>query len=1134
MPNQGVDDMHIRHFLAASTASLTIACALAMPAAAQETSSAIRGTVSAGGQAIAGATVSVVHTPSGTTSTATTNADGSFSTNNLRVGGPFTVSVDAPGYEGAQVTDIYLSAGQPQRLPIVLEPQNEIVVTASNLKGALETSMGPITALSRQDIEGVASINRDIRDIAKRDAFVTIDASNSRTIEIAGQNGRLNRFSVDGISVSDDFGINNGGLPTNRGPVPYDAIEQLSVKVAPYDISEGDFQGGAVNVVLRSGGNNFTGSAFYTYTDDSLTGDKIRGAPVRLDFKSKNFGGFLSGPIIKDKLFFAVAYENLKESKPIDEGPADAGFASPIPRVTTALADQISAIAQSKYGYDTLGIFSGTQEKDEKVTAKLDWNADDDNRVSLTYIRNVGSNQFSQNMGVTATSPTFGYKSNGYELTEEINSGAFQWLSNWSDRFSTDLRVSYRDYNRGQAPFGDARAQFEVCTDPTSITSGAGGNTATSCGNTVTSSPRLFIGPDISRQANQLNTSNLSIDLTPKFQAGDHSIKGLLSFGRTKTFNLFLQRAYGDLYFDSIADFQAGNASRLRLASGVPSLDANDAAAKFTTQSYAFGLQDDWQVNDKLLLTIGARYDLQGSNSKVPANVNFLARAGFPNNYTFKGLGVFSPRVGFEWKGTDRLVIRGGVGKFAGGSPDVFLSNSFSNTGQLSNAIDLDISGATCAANPALCGAALTNVTGTSYAQSVLDFLATNVGSLAAAPVNAIAPDYQLPAQWRATLSGSYDADLGPLGDGWLFGADLLYGWTDKANTYVDTRSVVIGTLPDGRPRYGRAITGILPGDTNQTNTDLVLTTTGRGRSIIAVARFEKSWDFGLNIGASYTFQDVKDVNPVTSATATSLYANAAMSDPNAAAYGRSIYEVRDAVKFNVDYSHAFFGDYKTRFALFGEWHTGRPYSFTMRDTSPGRSAVFGTNVTSSSGVGLARYLIYVPTGLDDPKVSYDTSATATALDDFINGSGLKKYRGAISPKNIASSPSYWKVDLHLDQEIPAFVGRSRIKVFADIENVLNMINNRWGVQRQVGFPGFAPLVNVQCLTVAQPTGQAVANVGATPAQNPNNLPTVAATSPTQACAQYRYSSYSDPSITVQNQGRQSLYGIRVGVRFEF
>jgi outer membrane receptor for ferrienterochelin and colicin len=183
---------------------------------------------------------------------------------------------------------------------------------------------------------------------------VNIDLSNARTIEIAGQNGRLNRFSVDGVQFSDDFGLNNGGLPTSRGPVPFDAIEQLSVKVAPFDVQEGDFQGGAINVVLKSGGNRFRGSAFYTFSDDSITGDRTRGRDIDLNFKSEQYGAFLSGPIIKDRLFFMVTYEKLDESDPFDDGVGP-GFANQIPGLTLDTINNVSTIAQNVYGYDTQG-----------------------------------------------------------------------------------------------------------------------------------------------------------------------------------------------------------------------------------------------------------------------------------------------------------------------------------------------------------------------------------------------------------------------------------------------------------------------------------------------------------------------------------------------------------------------------------------------------------------------------------------------------------------------------------------------------------------------------------------------------------------------------------------------------------
>ncbi len=1100
----------MRHFLYAGAA----AAALVAPAVvqAQETTSSIRGTVTAGGAPVAGAAVTVTHEPSGTTSTSTTDAGGNFSANGLRIGGPFTVVVSASGFEDASVTDISLSAGTPLRLPIEIAQASEIVVTAAR-SGAVAVSNGPITALNREDIEGVASVTRDIRDVARRDPFVTIDLSNSRTIEVAGQNGRLNRFSVDGVQFSDDFGLNNGGLPTSRGPVPFDAIEQLSVKVAPFDIAEGDFQGGAINVVLRSGQNDFQGSAFFTYSDDKLTGDQTRRAATRvsptnpdgrvlLEFDSKQYGGLLSGPIIKDKLFFMFGYEKLEETDPFDDGIGP-GFANQVPGITQAQVDQVSAIAQSVYGYDTQGLIQNAVEEDTKYVAKLDWNISDGQRASLTYIRNVGTQQFQQNTFLT---PQFaiGLQSNGYELAEEVNSGVFQLNSSWTDTFSTEFRASYRDYNRDQTPFGGRTfPQFEVCLDPTSITSGS--SNFTTC-----STPRVFFGPDVSRQSNDLNTDNLSVDFTARQEFGNHIVKLTAGYTEIDTFNLFLQRSLGDFYFDSVSDFQNRTASRLRLGGAVPSLDPNDAAASFKSRNYTFGIQDDWEVVDGLDLTLGLRYDLYGNPTPVPLNTNFLARQGFRNTKTFNGEGVFQPRFGFNWKATDRLIVRGGVGVFAGGTPDVFLSNSYSNTGQRTNAIDIqrNATAATCnvaPANPALCAAALTGVTGAIPA-SVSSFLATNVAALAAAPVNAIDPDISVAKQLRATLSVNYDADLGPLGDGWLLGADFLYGNVLKGYQWTDLRSRPVGVLPDGRTRYGPQ------GGIGTTNQDLLMTNEDRGRSYVGVARISKAWDWGLSIDASYTRSDVKDTNAITSATAGSLYSNNAFADPNFAAYGTSIYQIKDQWKFGVDYNTELFGDNETRFSLFGEYRSGRPYSLTMNDTT-NRSIVFGTVGNGN------RHLLYVPTS-GDPLVSFDSAASQTAFDGLVDQLGLGKYRGRIIPKNTQQSPDFFKVDLHVSQELPVPLwNKAKIKLFADIENVLNLIDSDWGSLRQVSFPQTAALVNVQCLSTATPTGTA-------PAAGVVN------TVSTQPCAQYRYSNVLAPNETLVT--RQSLYQIRLGVRFEF
>lgn len=1093
--------MHIRHYLAASVAAISFAAAMAAPAYAQETTAAVRGTVESASGPVAGASVTLTHEPSGTSFTTTTGSDGGFSANGLRIGGPFTVLINADGFESTQVTDLFLQPGSPFRLPVTLQEQAAIVVTASALSGAVDTSNGPITALGREEIEGVASINRDIRDLARRDPFVTIDLANSRTIEVAGQNGRLNRFSVDGVQFSDDFGLNNGGLPTSRGPVPFDAIEQLSVKVAPFDILEGDFQGGAINVVLRSGGNRFSGGGFYTYTDDSLTGSTTRGRNVNLEFDSKQYGGILSGPIVKDKLFFMVAYEKTEETDPFDDG-VGAGFSNQVPGITAQQITDISAIAQNVYNYNTLGQIQNAVEEDEKIVVKLDWNVTDDHRASLTYVRNVGTQQFQQN---TFTTPPFalGLFSNGYELAEEVNSGVFQLNSTWSDSFSTELRASYRDYNRDQSPFGGrAFPQFEVCLDPTSITTAP--NTFITCGGS-----RVFFGPDVSRQSNDLNTDNLSVDFTARLDAGNHRFKATFGYTEINTFNLFLQRSLGDYYFDSLADFQNRRASRLRFGGAVPSLNPDNAAANFTSRTFTIGVQDDWEVAPGLELNIGARYDLYSNPTNVPLNQNFLARQGFTNTGTFNGKGVLQPRFGFNWQATDRLIVRGGVGVFAGGTPDVFLSNSYSNTGQLTNAIDIqrNATAATCniaPADPVLCATALTGVTGT-IPQPVGTFLTTNIATLAAAPVNAIAQDISVARQLRATLSVNYEADLGPLGDGWLLGADVLYGNVIEAYQWTDLRSVRIGTLPDGRPRYGAF------GGTVTTNQDLLMTNEQRGRSYVGVARVSKSWDWGLSIDASYTRSDVTDTNAITSATAGSLYNNNAFADPNRAAYGTSIYQIKDQWKFGIDFNRAFFGENKTRFSLFGEYRSGRPYSLTMNDQS-NRSTVFGTVGNGS------RHLLYVPTA-GDTRVSFDTAANEAAFNALVGTLGIEKFRGSIIRKNTQQSPDFFKIDLHVSQELPLFVGGAKLKLFADIENVLNLIDSDWGSLRQVSFPQTAALVTVQCLSAPVATGTAA------PAGVTNTVST-------QPCAQYRYSNVVAPNEALVT--RQSLNGVRIGVKVNF
>jgi hypothetical protein len=612
------------------------------------------------------------------------------------------------------------------------------------------------------------------------------------------------------------------------------------------------------------------------------------------------------------------------------------------------------------------------------------------------------------------------------------------------------------------------------------------------------------LGVENSTQSNVFFTDTYGGSLLARLNLGDHNLRLLAEYNEVRIFNLFFQNTLGNYYFDSLADFQARRANELIYANAL-SGNPNDTAADFKYGQWTFGVQDDWRVTDRL------RVDLYGQRDTPALNTTFTQRAGFVNNSTLKGRLLFQPRVGFNWEPIDDVTLRGGYGIFGGGTPDVYLANSFQNSGVGNNSIQIrrataggntyTINGAPL--DPAIGAAVLNNVQGNTLPAQLQQLLVSNVAAVNTSPVNLIDPGFDIPNALKATLS----ADWTPrefLGGGWRFGADYYFSRTRSSILFTDVRSVAIGTLPDGRPRYNGP----------NTNTDILLTNGDRGRSHIGVVRLEKNFDFGLNLNFAYAVQDVKDETPATSSTAGSNYGNGAFLG-NQAAYGTANDQVAWSFKYGVGFRRAFFGDYNTIFQLFGETQAGRPYSFTMEDAgSAARSAVFGLTGRDD------RFLLYVPASGSDALVSYDNATTQQFLESVIENTKLKNFRGKIAPRNIARSRAYTRLDLHLEQEIPTFVGKSRITVFGDIENLPNLLNKDWGGFRQALFPYVEDVVRVQCLSAPVATG--------TP-------PTTAQinTVPTQTCAQYRYSGPIPPNDSAL-ETRRSLYLIRVGARFRF
>ena len=1106
----------MRHqlFLGVAAAALVIPAA----ASAQETTSIIQGAVTdENGAAVAGAKITVTHVPSGSVSTVTTNTDGQFQSSGLRVGGPFKVVVEQNGAVVATIDDIFTQLGQPYQLPIgIAAASQDVVVSASKIRGSGTNSLGPQTLLRAEQISQIASVNRDVRDLARRDPFATIDLANNRAVSFAGVNPRFNVFTVNGVRVNDRFGLNSDANPTRRGPVPLDAIDQFTVSVSPVDIRQGNFTGGAIDLVLRSGTNKYEGTGFWSINSDGLTGNQIGATTVRNSFTSQTYGGRLSGPIIKDKLFIMVAAERTTQALPNSVGPAGEGFGTDIPNLTRAQITQIQNIAQTVYNYNTGDVIRSQDEVDEKIVGRIDWNITDGQKLFFTFTNAYDSLVTPQGSSSSPTTPAVGLRSNGYLLSELQRSGQIQLNSDWTDSFSTEIRGGYLSFRRGQDSLqGLGFGQFTVCLDPTSTTSAtAAANTS----NQVTcnpQSPRVVFGPDVSRQANQFFADSYQGSVQARLNLGDHSLKLLTEFEEYRVYNLFVQNALGTYNFDSIADFQNRRASSLTYQSAI-SGNNNDAAANFKTRTWTFGVQDTWKVAPNFTVTAGMRYDLYDQNGVIALNNFLVARSNIANNSTLAGRGLFQPRVGFDWKPFPRLSIRASGGIYGGGSPGVYISNSYANTGVITNTINIlrnTAVGNTTYQNgvtQAVGDAALNNVDGRTISPTVQNFLATNLGALAGSTTNILDPQFRIPSVARASLSVDYRANLGPLGDGWNFGLAYLYSKPQDQVVFTDIRSVWSGlVLPDGRRRYIQN-----PGlTTASNNVDILTTNSSAGRSHIFVAKFDKRFDFGLYFGGSYTLQDVTDASPATSSVANSNYTNAAFGDPNIQAVGRSNDETKWQFKYNIGFDRAFFGDYKTRFQIFGETRAGRPYSITMQDNSAGRSPVYGTLGN------LSNVLLYVPTA-NDARVSYDSQATADSLNALINSSGLRNFRGQVAPRNSERSRAFTRIDLHVEQEIPTFVGKSRITLYADIENLPNLINKDWGGLRQLGFPYTASVVRVQCLTTAVATG---------------TTPTAAqiVTNSSQPCAQYRYNTYVAPN-NANISTQQSLYFIRLGARITF
>ena len=1055
-----------RNSVRLSKLSLALVAALAAaPLFAQSTSSGVIGhVVGADGQPVAGAEVTITHVESGTVSRAVTDASGNYASRGLRVGGPYTITVNKAGAGTSTRENVYLQLNQVADIDATLNADVstlgsvEVVGTAVSDTFSSENK-GVGTSISGRALETAVSGNRSLDDIARLDPRITVTDQNDGSISVAGLNNRYNNISVDGLSVSDPFGLNANGLGFTGSPISPDTIAAYDIKVTEFDVGS-DSVGANINAVTKSGTNEFHGSVYGAQTNASSMVGRLGGDDYSGFDKNKTVGATFGGPILKDKLFFFVSYEDQKISGISGVGTDAVGSGKLTTQQVQDVADAFASLGIQPGSY---GAGGGVTLQDKRSLAKLDWNISDNQRATLTFQRTEESKPTPYSSYVKDISVIL--PSNWYTSTNKTDNYSVQLFSDWTTNFSTELKIGYQKYDNVN---GAALDQPEVFACFTAV--------ASQCANFASNAtaPWVIAGEDRYRHENSIASKRLSGTFSGTYYAGDHTIKAGFDYLSNETVDVFGQLLHGSYSFydkngngTPVDEILAGNYSTFvknYLPDGVSLADSGGA---WKYSQFSPFIQDTWQVNDNLSLVFGVRVAIPKSDHAPPVALEsatntapgatpgqpvWESRFGYGSDTSLGSKNkVIEPRFAFNYSfdGERRMQLRGGIGLFQTIPPYVWLSNPYINNGVVSAK---QYTSSNPAADPF--SADPYNQPGpTSVAAGVC---ATN----ATCQIDVLDPDFKLPTAWKFALG--FDTELP-----WGLTGTVEYqriAAKDAINYMLPNIGTPNGKLPDGRDSYWKTYptpgAGIGSGTNNGSYAEInvrssLLTNTDKGHSDSLTFMLTKAMSHGFSGNFSITKTIATEVNPGTSSQAYSNYNYVTRVNPNGEIEAPSRYDIPLTVKSSLNWDHAFFGDYKTTVSVFYNGHTGQPYSWT-----------FGTDVNgdSISNVDLA----YIPLR-DDPLVTYKAGTTAAqiaAFQDFIDKDlYLSTHRGQIASRNETHQPWVNQLDLGVQQELPAFFKGHKFVVRLDIYNFLNLLNKDWGTQEGVGFFGTRRLAYVSDVT---------------------------------------------------------------------
>ncbi|MEO8256005.1 MAG: carboxypeptidase regulatory-like domain-containing protein [Acidobacteriota bacterium] len=1051
-----------------------ICAALLWPAArvsAQVTTSAITGVVKdSQGAVVPGVSVTAVHQPSGSAYEAVTLGDGRFYIPGMRIGGPYTVTAALTGFRTEEQRDVSLNLGVVQDLSFTMTvaaiAENVTVVgTTSPIFSSNRT--GAATSVTRGDLGTLPTVSGRIGDVVR----LAPQAGSNGTF--AGQDNRMNNITIDGSYFNNSFGL--GGQPGDRtsvAPISLEAIEQVQVNVAPYDVRQGNFVGAGVNMVTRSGTNQVIGSAYTRYRNESFVGTDAAGLAYNPGtFTTKDTGFFLGGPIIRNRLFAFGSFEKQSDSRPLTAFRANQGGEPVAGGVTRVLASDLTALSQflsSKFAYDTGGFENVEKSTPAKpFLVKFDYNAGTGNKISFRYSRLDSSTdaQLSSSSsaglgrGINSTN-WLGFQNSNYTVLENYRSGVGEWNSVVGNTLSNSLTVGYttNDESRGIPtlfPFvdildGNGVALTSFGTDP--------------------------FTPD-----NELRYRT--------FQAQDSftrfGVKHSLTVGgsaeKYHSDNVFFARSNSVYVYNTLADFYTDAndylANPARTAAPVtlrrfevqyPNLPGLDKPLQPLEAWYVGGyVQDQWRARSNLTVTAGIRVDAPIFKNTAFNNPNvnaltFRAEDGSPVQYNSgelpKATPLWSPRVGFNWDlaGDQQTQIRGGTGVFTGKPAYVWISNQIGNTGLLTGQVqDNNITTRPFSPNPKAYWPAVTGAPATS-----LEFDATD-------------PDFKFPQAWRSNVGVDRLLPGGLVATG-----ELLYNRDVNGIYYINAnlpaaQSAFAGV--DNRPRWsgvtcaaagqvGPCVTRINNAPGNQITAAYVLKNQDVGRSWVASASLAKSMTKGFSAKGAYSYgisRNTVDAGSTASGTWTTIAQSADANNPGLS-YSQNSPGHR--VFVNASYSKQYFGLGATTVSAFWEARTN------LVNFATNASYVFAGDM---NGDGVSNNdLIYIPRNTSEMNFAsftaggrtYSVAEQAAAFEAYIEQDKyLSRHRGEYAERNGLFLPIVKRMDLSISQDIFKSVsGRRHLgQIRLDVTNLGNLLNHNWGVGQRPVVPSTSSSLNL-------------------------------------------------------------------------